>query len=67
MIFIGYVETETDKALFFQDHFWQEPGWMPKSQIDIFRENDTIEIVIDASDWICGKKGIQEFEAVPPF
>jgi hypothetical protein len=61
MIFIGYIETETDRALLFQDHFWTGSDWFPKSQIQIHRYEDTHEVRISASSWICGKKNIQEF------
>lgn len=63
MLFIGYVEVETDKAYLFQDHFWQEPDWIPKAQVTMLRDYDTCEVQILASPWICDKKGIREFES----
>lgn len=60
--FVGYVVAETPKALFFQDHYWDGPDWMPKSQCEIVTFHDTHEIVIEASTWICKQKQIREFE-----
>lgn len=62
MIFIGFVETETDRAILFQDHFWGRSDWFPKSQIDVLREDDTHEVRILASAWICNAKQINEFQ-----
>lgn len=59
--FIGYVTTETPRALLFQDHFWENPDWMPKSQITITRSESTNEVQIDASPWICKQKCIIEY------
>lgn len=59
--FIGFVETETPRAFLFQDHFWSRPDWLPKSQVTVFRRDETAEVVIDASDWICKQKEIREF------
>lgn len=61
MEFIGYIIVETPRAILFQDHFWGEPDWMPKSQAEIFRDMDTHEIRLIASTWISKQKGIQEF------
>lgn len=58
--FTGYVEAETQKAFLFQDHFWHSPDWMPKSQVDVVRYDDTHEITLVAQPWICGQKGIRE-------
>jgi hypothetical protein len=62
--FIGYVEVETAKALLFQDHFWHEPDWMPKSQVEVMRDIESNEVVLEASNWICKQKGASEFEEV---
>lgn len=62
MLFIGYLENETDKAYLFQDHWWASADWLPKSQADIIRSHDTFEVKILASSWICSKKNIQEFK-----
>lgn len=64
MIFIGFIEVETDRALLFQDHFWHEPDWMPKSQVEIMREYDTHEVKLIATAWICEKKELKEFNEV---
>ena len=63
MLFIGYVEVETDRAYLFQDHYWQEPDWMPKTQVEVLRDYDTHEVQMLATSWICDKKGIREFES----
>jgi hypothetical protein len=64
MVFIGYLLNETDRAYLFQDHFWEgnSGDWFPKSQADIIRSPDTIEVKILASAWICQKKNIDEFK-----
>lgn len=62
MIFIGFIEAETDRAIFFQDWWWEASDWMPKSQVEILRSTDTHEVKLIASPWICGKKNIREFE-----
>lgn len=72
MQFIGYLLAETNRALLFQDHFWESSTWMPKSQIDVFRDSSTFEVRIKASDWISRQKCLregrtmlrEEFEAV---
>ncbi len=61
MEFIGYVVAETQRAVLFHDHYWENPDWMPKSQVTFHRSDDTPEVVIKASQWICGQKKIQEF------
>lgn len=60
--FIGYIRAHTDRAFLFQDHFWHHPDWMPKSQIEAAFDPDSTEVVIEASNWICSKKNIKEFE-----
>lgn len=60
--FIGYVEVEMPKAVFFKDHYWEKPDWMPKSQIEMVEFDDTMEVVITATSWICKQKDIREFE-----
>jgi len=62
MLFIGYLEDETDKAYLFQDHYWSGSDWLPKSQVDIIRSDETFEVKLLASPWICSKKEIQEFK-----
>jgi len=65
MQFIGYILVSTDKAVLFHDHFWESPDWMPKSQITVASDPNTQETVIRASDWICGRKGLEEFHYRP--
>lgn len=60
--FIGYIEADTGRAILFHDHFWDDPEWLPKSQVEIFKQEGTHELVVRASDWICGKSGLREFE-----
>lgn len=62
MQFIGVVLVDTDRAFLFQDWFWHDPEWMPKSQTSIRREHDTAEVVVEASAWISKQKGLQEFK-----
>lgn len=62
MIFIGYVVMDTDRAFLFQDHHWEKPDWLPKSQVDVLREEDTHEVRMIASAWICDQKRIEEFK-----
>lgn len=62
MQFIGYILATTDRALLFQDHFWHEPGWLPKSQVTVIRDDETMETKLVASPWICKAKNLQEFE-----
>lgn len=59
--FIGYAVANTPKAILFQDHFWHTPSWMPKSQIEVFREDDTEELIVKATPWICKQKRLDEF------
>ena len=60
--FVGLVEVETPRALLFQDHFWHEPKWFPKSQVKQTLQVDSLEVIIDASSWICGKNDLSEFK-----
>ena len=59
--FVGYVVTETPRAFLFQDHFWENPDWLPKSQITTYREDNTTEVRVSASPWICKQKCITEY------
>lgn len=61
MVFIGYIESETARAVLLWEHYWASPDWFPKSQIDILRTDDTPEVRIVASNWICEQKKIREF------
>lgn len=58
--FVGIVHMHTAKAILFTDHFWLHARWLPKSQVIIVDYDD--ETVIKASEWICGKNQIHEFE-----
>lgn len=60
--FIGYIEADTGRAILFHDHYWCQPDWLPKSQAEIIRDPETTEVKVIASNWICGQKGIKEFE-----
>jgi hypothetical protein len=60
--FIGYVMAETQRAILFHDHFWKNPDWMPKSQIEMITDDQSCELVVVATPWICGKKDIHEFK-----
>lgn len=67
MTFEGYIIADTVRAVLFQSHYWHAAEWMPKSQIAIRREDDTPEVVIVATPWIAGQKGLEEFtERVAP-
>jgi len=63
--FIGYIVAETPKAFLFHDHFWHNPDWMPKSQINrVLKNEGTHEVILSATAWICGQKNIQEFKEI---
>lgn len=60
--FVGTIKFQTGKAILFQDHFWEGPEWMPKSQIlSTADPSNPQELHIQASQWICSAKGISEF------
>jgi hypothetical protein len=59
---LGYITTETAKAILFWDHFWHGPEWFPKSQVQIGREQNTDEVSIEPSAWIARQNGVREFE-----
>lgn len=60
--FLGYIVHETQKAILFWDHFWHCADWMPKSQIIINRSDETVEVEVVATNWICEVKGVEEFK-----
>lgn len=60
LTFVGYKLAETPKSFYFQDHFWEEPQWMPASQCDVVLDLDTDEIRVIASSWICNQKDLKE-------
>ena len=62
--FIGYIHIESIKAVYFQDHFREEPEWLPKSQIIIHRSEDTDEVYVEISQWLCGQSGWEEHTGV---
>lgn len=64
-VFEGYKLFETPKAIRFWGHFWHGPAWLPKSQIS-HMEEDGDSTIVHASDWICGKKDVREFEECEP-
>lgn len=64
MVFEGYISAETQRAYLFHCHYWEEPGWLPKSQTDLISYNDTHEVVVLASPWICSQKSLNEFTFV---
>lgn len=57
---IGYIIAESPRAFLFQDHYWDEPDWMPKRQCETLRDPDTFEVQLKASDWIADQKGLEE-------
>ena len=59
--FNGTIEAETAKAILFQDHYWDCPTWLPKSQCTITNHGNG-EVTVVASDWICQQKGLRENE-----
>lgn len=63
--FEGVIVANVGKAVLFHGVYWEEPEWMPKSQIDILREPDTSEVRVLASKWICDQKGLKEFTHRP--
>ena len=60
MQFIGYVIGYTNRAVLFQDHYWHKPDWMPRSQIQLYFDPDSIEATVYATPWICKQKEISE-------
>lgn len=60
--FVGYPIAETGKAILFEDHFGEEPFFIPKSQVTIHRFEDTHEIMVDFTDWFAGVRGVKEYE-----
>jgi len=57
---IGYIVAESNRAVLFQDHYWDEPDWMPKTQAAIVRDPDTHEVQLSCSDWISRQKELKE-------
>lgn len=66
MQFIGVIHADTPRAYFFQDWFWHEPEWMPKSQSEVLRSDDTDEVILTASIWISKQKLLKEFTERKP-
>lgn len=64
-MFEGYIVANVGKAVLFHGNYWEEPEWMPKSQIDILRDEDSAEIRVLTSRWICDQKGLKEFTYRP--
>lgn len=62
MLFEGYIVETTARAVLFHCHYWERSDWMPKSQITIQREEDTDEVRVLASSWICKQKELAEFQ-----
>ena len=58
--FSGIIEFNTAKAILFQDWFWNEPQWFPRSQITVTQVFEEDEVTITASEWICGKNDLVE-------
>jgi len=59
--FCGYIEAETARAWLFRAHFWDEPTWLPKSQVTIRRDLDTDEVSVVLPHWLCVKNSFKEF------
>lgn len=62
--FVGYIEHETGRAWLFQDHFWHEPTWLPKSQTTVTRFEGTHEISVSCTNWISVQKKLNEFTEI---
>ena len=58
MEYTGFIVAESAKAVLFEDWFWQEPKWLPKSQTTM-REGD-YEVWIKVSDWLSEQSGLRE-------
>lgn len=65
MTFEGLILANTPKSILFHCHYWEDPEWMPKSQIDVLREDDTSEVRVLTSKWIADQKGLKEFTYRP--
>lgn len=61
MQFIGVIVGGTDNAFLFQDWFWHGPEWLPRSQSELRRDPETMEAIVNVTDWIAGKKNLKEF------
>jgi len=64
MQFEGFLVFATEKAILFHGHYWEDPMWLPKSQVKMTAEdNDTTEeATVVLSDWIARENKLREFE-----
>lgn len=59
--FIGERVHEVPNALYFRAWNWDEPIWLPKSQIEIVADDEENgEMMVHIPQWICEKEGINE-------
>jgi hypothetical protein len=62
MCFIGYELNSSNRAILFQDHYWEQPEWLPKSAVEIIRNVDTYEVRLKLASWFSSKNGFREFK-----
>lgn len=62
-LFEGFVVVTSNSAILFHGHYWDEPKWLPKSQVTIISAYD-MDTVLLVSGWLCGKTGLEEFKHI---
>lgn len=59
---IGFIVGSTNRAVFFQDHFWHQGRWLPKSQLRILSSDGEHRVSVSA--WLCEQANLNEFTEV---
>ena len=59
--FGGYIEAESHRAILFWGHYWDNPQWLPKSQIEQRNPWDCTETLVKVKDWLCKSNDLDEF------
>lgn len=57
--FEGTIEAQSTKAILFHGVYWEVALWLPRSQIEVFNDEDSF--VIEVSGWLSGKNNLNEF------
>jgi hypothetical protein len=63
--FEGYVTANTPKAILFHGHYWEEPVWLPLSQVTMVLDEDGWDVVLSVVDWLSKKNELIEFTYRP--
>ncbi len=63
--FEGEITAQTPKAIQFLAYYWEEPQWLPRSQIEILagteEKGDTGPgYTVRIKEWLCKKNGWEE-------